>query len=92
MKKNTLYIFVATFFILLLSGCGGGGGGGDTSSNLVSQPTTMSVGSSYILKSSSVIERTSTDANISIVTNIDTNETIVILNSGGATCAQCSVQ
>lgn len=80
-------ITLMTMVILGLTGCGGGGG--SSSSDTIS-PTTMDINQTYTMSVSSVITKTSDDANITLETNIDTNVTTATLTGGSATCTYCT--
>lgn len=85
--KNTILTLISITTLILLSGCGGGGSTESPSSSTI---VTMSVNSSYTLSDATVITKTS-DANISIVTDLGTNVTTATLISGGATCTECTL-
>jgi ABC-type Fe3+-hydroxamate transport system substrate-binding protein len=101
MKK--ILISLSIMLIALFSGCGSNSSSSSSSNNSNSNSgddpvitpltdTTMTRGNSYVMTTSGVITKTSTDANISIETNLNTNETIAKLISGGATCTGCTKQ
>jgi hypothetical protein len=86
----TLLLFV---LIVLFTGCGGGGGGGGSSSESVTntEVVTMIQNTKYTLSDNSIIKKGTNDAEVSIVTNIETSKTEATLISGNATCTECTV-
>ena len=67
---------------LLLNGCGGGGGGSETSFNLNENPIKMETNKTYTLKAGQTIQKKSSDAKVSLITNFEDNTTKAILRSG----------
>ena len=68
---------------ILLNGCGGGGSGGsETSSNLNENPIKMEINKTYTLKAGQTIQKKSSDAKVSLITNFEDNTTKAILRSG----------
>ena len=84
--SKLLYSLSLFLFVLLFSGCGGG-----STSEQVDNSVNMVINTDYIMDSSGIITKVSTDANISIETDLDTNETIATLKSGKAKCTGCTV-
>ena len=87
MKK--ILISFSIVLIGLFSGCGGGStssssGGGDTSTNMVENRA-------YTMSTSGVITKTSSDADVTVTTNLEQNTTTATLTSGTATCVGCTV-
>jgi hypothetical protein len=85
-----ILITLGVFVMIGFSGCGGGGGGGTIPPD--DGVETMAIGSSYTLDSTSVITKTTTEANVSVTTDVTTNTTTAKLLSGGATCTECTKQ
>jgi len=65
---------------LLVNGCGGGGG--ETSSNSNENRIKMEINKTYTLKVGQTIQKKSSDAKVSLITNFEDNTTKAILRSG----------
>jgi hypothetical protein len=96
---RNILIGLSIVFIALFNGCSSSGsssssGGLDFNDddNPTGGATTMTLSSAYVMATGAVITKTSTDAEVTIDTDVATNVTTATLTSGSATCTDCTKQ
>ncbi len=93
MKNRKLYrtLLASVAMASMLTGCGGGGGGGsefssaDGNVNIEASSTQMTIGRAYTVHEGDTIVKNAENTVVVIETDLETGETVAVLQSGSAT-------